>query len=257
MKTYKYIYGPVNSWRLGASLGIDLLSHKRKICTFDCVYCQVGRHNPIALRRKIFVPTKDIITEIKSLPDRKLDYITFSGTGEPTLAKNLGTLIRIIKRVRKERIAVLTNATLLGRKDVQQELSGVDLVEVKLDVSSDIILDKVNRPVKSLKFHKLLRGMRSFRRRYKGRLILQIMLLRSNIGHAKAIADIARSIKPDHVHINTPLRPSGARPVSRRDIEMIKPYFRGVRFTTVYDTKKKKKIRPISKSATSKRRCKF
>ena len=254
MKTYKYIYGPVNSWRLGSSLGIDALSQRHKVCTFDCVYCQVGRFNPIALKRRVCVLTKDIIAEIKSLPEIRLDYITFSGRGEPTLAKNLGTLIRSIKRIRKEKIAVLTNATLLGRKDVQQELSDVDLVEVKLDAPSDIILSKVNRPVESLNFNKLIKGIRSFKRQYKCEMILQVMFLKSNIGFAKAIADIARSIKPDQVHINTPLRPSGVKPVSKKDIEKVKIYFKGLKVSSVYDVKTKNKIRPISRQSTLKRR---
>ena len=101
---FKYIYGPVSSWRLGRSLGVDPLSQKNKICTFDCIYCQVGRAKPSQVQRKIYVPTKDIIQEIKNLPKIKADYITFSGKGEPTLAKNLGILIKQIKKIRKAEV---------------------------------------------------------------------------------------------------------------------------------------------------------
>ena len=94
---FKYIYGPVASWRLGRSLGVDAISQKEKQCSFDCVYCQIGRAKPIARRRKIFVPTEDILDELKRLPRVPLDYITFSGMGEPTLAKNIGELIIKIK----------------------------------------------------------------------------------------------------------------------------------------------------------------
>ena len=253
-KRYKYIYGPVNSWRLGSSLGIDILSQRKKICTFDCLYCQVGKAYPDSLRRRIFIPTKEIIAELKSLPNLEIDYITFSGRGEPTLAKNLGSIIRAVKRVRKERIAVLTNATLLGRRDIQKELAAVDLVEVKLDASSDIILSRVNKPVASVSFTKLIRGIKLFRRQYKGDLILQVMLLKNNIKYAKEIADIAKSIKPDHVHINTPLRPSGAKYVSKEDIAKIRPYFKGLSVTSVYNKRKNRKIESISRRDTLLRR---
>jgi len=98
-KKYKYIYGPVDSWRLGRSLGVDLISRDDKICTFDCVYCQVGKIATFSDRREVFVPTEEIIGEIKSLPSLEIDYVTFSGRGEPTLAENLGEVIREIKKM--------------------------------------------------------------------------------------------------------------------------------------------------------------
>jgi wyosine [tRNA(Phe)-imidazoG37] synthetase (radical SAM superfamily) len=118
-KDFKYIYGPVASWRLGSSLGIDAISGKEKICTFDCVYCQLGRTGILSSQRRVFVPADEIIRELVSLPFLKIDYITFSGSGEPTLAKNLGRIIKAIKKIRKVKIAVLTNASLIGRKDVR------------------------------------------------------------------------------------------------------------------------------------------
>ena len=105
-----------------------------------------------------------------------------------------------------------------------------------------------------MNFNKLIKGIRSFKRQYKGEMILQVMFLKSNIGFAKAIADIARSIKPDQVHINTPLRPSGVKPVSKKDIEKVKIYFKGLKVSSVYDVKTKNKIRPISRQSTLKRR---
>ena len=107
---YKYIYGPVSSWRLGRSLGIDPISSFQKTCTFDCVYCQSGRTEVFSTRREVFVPTEALIQELNSLPEVSIDYITFAGNGEPTLAKNLGGMIRAVKIIRREKIAVITNS---------------------------------------------------------------------------------------------------------------------------------------------------
>ena len=107
-KSFKYVYGPVSSWRLGCSLGIDPVSKGRKICSFDCIYCQVGKTGLLIDERHRFINCEDIIKELDSLPPLEIDYITFSGAGEPTLASNLGEMIRGIKKIRQEKIAVIT-----------------------------------------------------------------------------------------------------------------------------------------------------
>ena len=97
---YQYIYGPVPSWRLGRSLGVDVIASSQKTCSFDCIYCQIGKTKTLSGSRRIFVPTKNIIHEIKKLKRTKADYITLSGNGEPTLAKNLGDIIREIRNAK-------------------------------------------------------------------------------------------------------------------------------------------------------------
>src|ERR1041385_6644219 len=119
---FKYIYGPVYSWRLGISLGIDPISRKEKICNYDCVYCQLGPTTQWVLERQVFIPTENVIEEIGRLKDIPLDYLTFSGRGEPTLAANLGQMIRGLKKIRREKIAVITNSSLLHSPDVQDDL---------------------------------------------------------------------------------------------------------------------------------------
>jgi wyosine [tRNA(Phe)-imidazoG37] synthetase (radical SAM superfamily) len=254
MSSYKYIYGPVNSWRLGRSLGIDPISSSEKICTFDCIYCQIGRTSPKGRQRKVFVKAEKIAEELKSLPAVGIDYITFSGTGEPTLAKNLGQMIKVVRSLRNEKIAVLTNATLLTRQYVRNALKRADLVEVKLDAPSDNILRIINAPYRGFSLKKIIRGIREFKKEYKGVLALQIMFTKNNIEYAQGIARIAKSIKPDEVHINTPLRPSLARPVSRAEIKEARRYFEGLNVLSVYDARNKIKARPISKKETMSRR---
>lgn len=252
-KKFKHIYGPVPSWRLGSSLGIDILSQKEKICNFNCAYCQLGRTKKHINQRKIYIPSKDILKEIKSIPAAHIDYITFSGKGEPTLAKNLGAIIKKIKAVRKEKTAIITNAVLLNNIDVRRALSSADLVSVKLDSYSEQSLKEINRPAGDITFKNILDGILKFRKEYKGVLALQIMFTKENMPYADKFAKIAGQIRPDIVHINTPLRKSPVIPLSKKEIAKIKKYFMGIIIDSVYD-KKRKEIIPISHKDTVKRR---
>ena len=252
-KKFKYIYGPVSSWRLGSSLGIDLLSGKEKICTFYCIYCQLGKTKVYTTQRKLYVSTEKVIEEIKMLPDLHIDYITFSGYGESTLAANLGEAIKAIKKLRKEPVAVLTNSTLLYRKDVRKELFLADLVVVKLDVDSARSLKIINRPAKSIGFSDLLRGVRQFRKEFRGKLALQVMFVEKNKGIAGEIARLAKSIQPDEIQICTPTRPSPVKALSRSALLEIKRHFRGMKVISLYEAKRKK-VRPISTRDTMLRR---
>ncbi len=254
---FKYIYGPVSSWRLGRSLGIDPISQRTKQCVFDCVYCQVGRALPCSVRRKVFVPTKSIVSEIRQLPKgTKIDYLTFSGSGEPTLAKNLGELIEEVKKIRKEPVAVITNSSLLGKKDVRESLLKADLVMAKLDASSQELLKVVNNPAKSIVFSDLVLDLKYLRRVYKKILALQIMFIQENIDCAAGIARIAGQIKADKIFLNTPLRPSTCRPLSVAQMNKIKKEFlkQGLETICVFDKARKKKVFPISAAATLRRR---
>ncbi len=253
-KKYKYIYGPVSSWRLGSSLGIDLISmDKGKVCNFNCIYCQIGKTSIFSNRREIFVPTAKIIEEIKALPLIEIDYITFSGSGEPTLAKNLGQAIKAIKKIRKEKIAVITNSSLMDREDVQEDLSFADFVIAKLDACSQDLLLRINRPVKTIKFDAIVKGIKKFRTKYKGKLALQIMFLKENQEKAGEIARIAKEINPDEIQINTPLRPCGSKPLSKAELSIIKGYFKDLNSISVYESEKKR-VEPISKKNTLRRR---
>ncbi|MGB3057677.1 MAG: radical SAM protein, partial [Candidatus Omnitrophota bacterium] len=206
-KRYKYIYGPVPSWRLGRSLGVDPISAEVKICSFDCVYCQLGKTKMLTGRRKNFVPVSKIVQEIRSLPTVKIDYITFSGAGEPTLAKNLGEMIKTVKSIRKEPVAVLTNSSLMHRKDVRKDLSHADLVVAKLDASSEKTFKEINRPLKGITLQKVIDGIKKFSAGYAGKLALQIMFIKENEKFAGEIAQLAKKIDADEIQLNTPLRP--------------------------------------------------
>ena len=234
---YRYIYGPVSSWRLGSSLGIDLVSNEKKICTFDCVYCQVGKIDIFKDRREVFVPTEKIVEEIKALPPLKIDYITFSGRGEPTLAKNLGEVIKKVKKLRREKAAIITNSSLIDMADVQEDLRLADLVMLKLDAPSEELFLKINRPMQAVKFDKILEGIKRFKSIYKGRFVLQIMFIEENKECARDLAELAREINPDEIQLNTPLRPCKVKPLPREEMTAIECYFKGMNFVSVYGAK--------------------
>ncbi|MFA6358042.1 MAG: radical SAM protein [Candidatus Omnitrophota bacterium] len=259
MKTkFKYIYGPVPSWRLGSSLGIDPISKGRKICSFDCIYCQVGKAGLFTIKRKEFIQVKEIIDELITLPSLEIDYITFSGAGEPTLAENLGEMIKSVKLLRKESIAVITNGSLIAEEQVRKELALADFVIVKLDACSPESLREMNRPAKGIEFKSILEGLKEFRKSYPGKLALQIMFIQNNKGNIGKYIDLANYIKSDEVQINTPLRPCGVKPVAKEIILKIKDEFtaacKGMDIISVYDQRVSKNISSLSDVDTLKRR---
>jgi wyosine [tRNA(Phe)-imidazoG37] synthetase (radical SAM superfamily) len=257
-KSYRYIYGPVSSWRLGSSLGIDPISAKQKICSYDCIYCQLGKTRAFSSRRRVFVPTNKILSEIVALPEAPIDYMTFSGAGEPTLAKNLGNMIRALRKVRNEKIAVITNASLLSQKAVRKELLPADFVLAKLDADSEALFRKMNRPMPGITFQSVLDSLKKFRSVFHGRLALQIMFTADNKKNALGIARLAKKIRPDEIQLNTPLRPCGVKALSRGTMWKIEKIFREtcdrpILIVNVYRTKKKK-VSPLSKPDTLRRR---
>lgn len=255
-KTYRYIYGPVPSWRLGSSLGIDPISKNEKVCTFDCIYCQIGKTRCLNDERKTFVPTEEVIKELDSLPSLKIDYITFSGTGEPTLAENLGEMIKAVRQIRQEKIAVLTNSSLMHRDNVVKDLFLADLVVAKLDAPSQDIFELVNQPAKNIRIDAVIRAIKDFRSCYKGKLALQIMFMKENKIYAKEIAQIAKEINPDEAQLNTPLRPCGVKPLTKDEIAALEGYFCPLNTVSIYKAEKKH-VNPISSRDTLRRRGKI
>ncbi|MCK5492838.1 MAG: radical SAM protein [Candidatus Omnitrophica bacterium] len=255
-RDYKYIYGPVSSWRLGSSLGIDPLSSEEKICSFDCLYCQLGKTKIFTDERRTYVSIPNVIEELDSLPPLEIDYITFSSRGEPTLAENIGRMIRAIKEIRRNKIAVITNSSLLDKKYVRDDLQAADFVIAKLDASSQSMFEHINRPMEKIKLENVISALKTFRKEYKGELALQIMFIEENKAFASKIAEIAREINPDQVQINTPLRSCGVKPLSESDLNNIESHFEGLKVVSVYNAQKKE-VCPVSREDALKRRGKM
>jgi len=206
MSKRKYIFGPVPSRRLGISLGVDLVPFKT--CSMDCVYCECGRTTNLTEERKEYVPTDEVIRELDELlsTSPKLDYITFSGAGEPTLHSGIGAIVKFIKgKYPQYRICLLTNAGLMGNEKLSGEIAGVDLVVPSLDAATEAEFEKINRPVPSLTVQSLIDGLVKFRARSKAAIWLEIFIV-PGINDSKesiaAFAEAIRRIAPDKVQLN-------------------------------------------------------
>ena len=204
----EYIFGPVPSRRLGRSLGVDLVPFKT--CSYDCIYCQLGRTTNKTMQRKEWMPI-DIVTEqLKEKLDSKPDYITLSGSGEPTLFSRLAELTSRIKGITDIPVAVLTNGSLLWLPEVRKALKSADLVVPSLDAGSSQIFQYVNRPHSDITFSKMLQGLVDFRKDYSGQYWLEVFLL---AGATTPEAEVDRlktciaAIQPDRVQVNTVTRP--------------------------------------------------
>jgi wyosine [tRNA(Phe)-imidazoG37] synthetase (radical SAM superfamily) len=201
------IYGPVRSWRLGHSLGVDLLCID-SICSFECVYCQLGRINRVTTKRARFVSTARVLSDLRKTDWHAADVITFSGSGEPTLAENLGEVIEKIKLLTHKPVVVLTNSTLLHDGQVRREIKQADKIFCKLDAWSDEVLRRVDRPHEEVSLASIVAGIVDLRREYDGFLAIQTMLLRApDNSEIEKLAAIYQSIQPDEVQLNLPTRP--------------------------------------------------
>ncbi|MDI6698266.1 MAG: radical SAM protein [Candidatus Saccharicenans sp.] len=247
-KKFPHLYGPVPSRRLGYSLGVDLLPFKT--CSLSCAYCQLGRTMKTTVRRGRFFSEKQVLKEIEEFlkAGPRVDVITFSGSGEPSLNRSLGRLIRKIKKMTDLPVAVLTNSTLLSRPGVRQELSAADIVVPSLDAATQTVFKKINRPHPSLRADKIIDGLIRFRRQFKGRLWLEILLVRGindSPAHLKKLKAAVEKINPDRIHLNTVVRPPAenrARPLSPEELSRIKEFF-GDRAEVVAGFRKKEQDR--------------
>ena len=219
------IFGPVPSRRLGRSLGVDLVPFKT--CTYDCIYCQLGVTTNKTMQRKEWVPIDVIIEQLKGKLDSKPDYITLSGSGEPTLYSKLEELISRIKDMTDIPIAALTNGSLLFLPEVRNALKLADLVVPSLDAGNSMKFQYINRPHRDITFRKMVDGLVKFRDEYEGKYWLEVFLLAGVTTPEMEIDNLRtciKSIRPDKVQVNTVTRPPAenfADPVPKEALKAI------------------------------------
>lgn len=211
-KITNYVFGPVPSRRLGQSLGIDTIP--LKTCNWNCVYCQLGRTMPLTNERREYIPCDVILSQVKATlaahQPGEIDWITFVGSGEPTLHSGLGRLIRDVKTLANLPVAVITNGALLYLPEVRHDLIAADAVLPSLDAGSADLYRRLNRPHPEATFERLINGLVTFREEYAGKLWPEIMLVRGlndTYESLREIYSVLERIKPDEVHINQPTRP--------------------------------------------------
>ena len=224
----RFTYGPVPSRRLGFSLGVDILPFKT--CTLDCVYCQLGPSSRTTVRRRAFFDPKAVVAEVRRVVEsgKPIDHITFSGSGEPTLNRSLGAIIRGIKGFTDIPVVVLTNGTLLHRADVRRDLREADIVVPDLDAATPGLFGRVNRPDKALRLDRMLEGLAAFRREFKGKIWLEVMLvagINDSDAHVRKLRKAIDAVGADRVQLNTVVRPPAdpaARPLSEARAKAIR-----------------------------------
>ncbi len=204
-----YTFGPVPSRRLGRSLGIDFVPFKT--CTYDCVYCQLGRTTHKTAKIKEYIPIEDVLldveTRLSTIP--RPDYITLSGSGEPTLYSKIEELIHRIKNIADIPVAVLTNGSLFWNDEVCRAVSNADLLLPSLDAGDEETFLLVNRPHRDISFSRMIDGLCSLRDRFSGTLWLEVFLIGGtsdtdeDVDKIKGYID---RISPDRVQLNTAVR---------------------------------------------------
>jgi len=232
MKTSRYLYGPVPSRRLGRSLGVDLVPHK--ICTYDCIYCQIGRTTGKTLLRKEYIPTGEVLEEVKNFLSKggaSIDHFSLSGSGEPTLNSQIGSVIKGMKGMSPIPVAVLTNGSLLYLEEVRDDLRQADIILPSLDAVSKEVFTRINRPHKGISVEKVIEGLVEFRKVYQGQIWLEILFCKGiNDGEneRRQMKRAVDRIQPDRIHINTVIRPPTehwAAPLNSEEMEEIQAFF--------------------------------
>ena len=223
-------YGPVASRRFGYSLGIDIIPYK--VCSFDCIYCQLGKTTVKTLERKSY---KDINLGnfLSGLSDiikntRKIDYISFAGSGEPTLNLDIAVLINNIKKITDIPVAVLTNGSTLHMADVRNDLKNADLIKISLDACNESIFKRINRPYHNVTFDNIMQGINLLAQNFNGRIWLETMLLKDINDDSNTAYEFNKILNENNIleriekiHINTPVRPSGFKEVFIPDLNNI------------------------------------
>lgn len=211
---FEHLYGPVPSRRLGRSLGIDLV--KPKTCTESCVFCQIGRTNRLTLDRREYVPVSEVVEEFHAwlARDGKADVVTLAGAGEPTLHSRFGEVLDAVRAGCDSRTVLLSNGTLFWMKDVRRAACRADVVKVSVSAWDQESFQRINRPHPELRFDCVQDGIRAFRRAYDGELWVEVMVLEGlndSLDAMHRLREQLERIEPDHIHLNTSVRPPAER----------------------------------------------
>ena len=227
---YKYIFGPVPSRRLGVSLGVDLVMSKT--CNLDCIYCECGATTKFYSMRDSYIDIDRLIWEIEDiLQNLTPDYITFSGSGEPTLNKDLGIIIKKVRKIYSGKIAVITNSSLLNNLDVREALEEADLIIPSLDAVSEDVFKRINRPIEGLSAKKILDGMTKFLSATKKDVYLEIFIVEGINDGEEELEKFVEYLKDKRItaiQLNTLARPGAIKelkPASMKRLSEIKDFF--------------------------------
>lgn len=231
-KQYRHLYGPVPSRRLGRSLGIDLVPHK--VCTYDCIYCQIGRTTGKTLQRKEYVPVQEILEEVETFLKEEhppIDYLSLGGSGEPTLHSKIRSIIQGIQTITVLPVAVITNGSLFYEQELREDLLRADVVLPSLDAVSPEVFERINRPGPGFSIENVIRGLIEFRKVYQGQIWLEILFCKGINDTSEELQEMKKAIDrimPDQIHLNSVVRPPSERwvsPLTQEELEKIRAFF--------------------------------
>jgi len=222
---FTYLFGPVFSRRLGRSLGVDLLPYKT--CSLDCIYCECGPTTHLTVERSNLVPTDDVIAELDAYlgPRPPLDFVTFAGSGEPTLHAGLGRIIAHLKQRHPEyKVAVLTNGTLFSSEECRRNVLGADLVVPSLDGATPESFQAIDRPAPGITVEKVIEGLVALRREYHGTYVLEVFVvpgINDTDPEVLALRRAAERISPDAIQLNRLDRPGILPTITQASDELL------------------------------------
>ena len=196
------VFGPVQSWRLGRALCVDVVASDQKYCTFDCIYCPQGKRTRAVRRRHWLVGTTAVQASLESVEHEGANLVAFTGAGEPTLASNLGQVMDMARSMLGLPVVVLTNSSLMPRDDVKRDLEKADIVVVKLDAHNEELYEAINRPFVRYSLSEIVHALREFRRGFTGKLIVQMTVVEENKPYVHRMASIAGDLLPDELQVS-------------------------------------------------------
>ncbi|MFW6414567.1 MAG: radical SAM protein [Verrucomicrobiota bacterium] len=207
---YKHLFGPVPSRRLGLSLGVDLVPFKT--CSFDCIFCQLGRTTNQTIQRREYVPVEEVIQELAewSKTDYTADFITLSGSGEPTLNSEFGQVMDFVKSTFRTPLALLTNGSLLSDPEVRRDAKKADVLKISLSAFDQSSFEHINRPHQELDLKRMLEGIMLMRKEFHGEIWMEVFLVwgtNTTVNDVSHIASLVKEIGPDKIQLNTAVRP--------------------------------------------------
>lgn len=250
----RHIFGPVPSRRLGISLGADIIPFKT--CSLDCLYCECGPTNHLTVERRSFFPPRQLIDELSSVLPRipHIDYVTFSGSGEPTLNSDLGWMIAEIKKLGPVPVAVLTNGTLLYQPEVRRDLKLADVVLPSLDAATANAFAAINQPHPGLQLGRIIDGLAALRNDFPGPIWLEVFIVKGSNDREKELAALhaaIQRIKPDKVQLNTLDRPpayAGIQSADFADLEKIRALWSDLPVEIIKRTGRREEILEFSRN---------
>ncbi|WP_294658279.1 radical SAM protein [uncultured Fusobacterium sp.] len=244
---FKHVFGPVPSRRLGVSLGVDLVTPKS--CNMNCVFCECGATRELKLKRESFKDIDEVKNEIlEAIKIVKPDYITFSGSGEPTLSKDLGKIIEWIKSNLEIKVCVITNSLLLEDNEVVKELEKADLIMPTLNSVDNLIFKKINRPSAQIDVSQVMRGLENLSKKYKGKIYIESFIiegLNDSNEHIEKMVAFLKNINFTKLQLNTLDRPgteNWVQPASYETMQRIKNKYLELGISNVEIVKEMKEL---------------